>query len=250
MGNKYSKGEPQFNVEKVKEKLIKVYQAIHPSFTDRQIENFSKTLSPVSPTTENITSAFVKATEALEFSIFGKIDTSDNLDLRVDKLLIIPTLQDELANMFSHIMGDILQHDPFTGDGTSTLLVHHRSHKFHRHNSYRSGVDAENTVRFQGSKSIGFRNINDKPYPINIVNSDYYSFNLIPPKDVSYGSYGGTNVTVCLESKIQEYKNSLTDHKKIEKAICNLESKVFGHANLCYPDLRGRVILLKRKLDL
>jgi DNA-binding transcriptional regulator/RsmH inhibitor MraZ len=41
----------------------------------------------------------------------------------------------------------------------------------------------------------------------------------------------------------------LSSVSKIERSLCEFEKQIFGYLNLCYPDLKGRITVLKKKLS-
>ena len=253
MGNKQSASNADEKI--IIDNLMKVYRAIHPTFNETQMLNFRKTL---------IKSEFKKIIESLELSIYGKIvgnncnaltttmlssDASvtgpsssplSALRIRSEKLMLVPLLQEDLAFIYTNVMGERLENNPFTGGDSSTVSVHHPSHGF------KNGSN----VIFQGSKNIGYRNINNILQRITVVNEDYYSFDIVPEKRISFGKYGGEHVTVCLEDHVNSYKHKLDRISKIDEAVCDLERSIFGHCNLCCPTLKGRVDLIKKQLGL
>jgi len=239
-------GNVSSNVEKTRQNLVTVYKTIHPSFNKEQIENFKKTLSGGGEESDKLlesdrlleSDAFKNATESMELSIYGKI-SEGNIDVRSEKMLELLWMQNELAELYSKTMGNLLEKDPFTCDNSHLITVHHPSHGFS--SSHR------NSVIFQGANHINFKNINNKPYKVMITNNDYYSIT-VDSSMTQKGKYGGEYVTCCSEEKILSYKNSLSSIAKIERSLCDFEKQIFGHLNLCYPDLKGRIVVLKKKL--
>lgn len=230
-------GNANSNVEKIRENLIQVYRTIHPSFTEKQIDNFRQSL--INEDKVRLEDAFKNAIESMELSIYGKI-SEGNIDIRSERMLEILWMQNELSELYSKIMGKALEKDPFTCDNSSIIMVHHPSHGFS--SSHR------NSVVFQSSNHVNFKNINNKPYNVMITNNDYYSIK-VNSSMLQTGKYGGEHVVCCSQENIMSYKKSLSSIAKIERSLCKFEKQIFGHHNLRCPDLKGRIMILKKKLS-